>query len=347
MISPGTTYQESGVDIEKGDDFVEQIKPLASQTKRKEVISPLGGYAGLFSIDLKKFPDPVLVSTTDGVGTKLKLAFELNQFDTIGIDLVAMCVNDLICCGAEPLFFLDYFATGKLETKKAVEVVRGITGALQEINCTLIGGETAEMPGFYQKGEFDIAGFAVGIVNRDRIVDGQRVCCGDTIIGLASSGVHSNGYSLVRKILEKKSIQLSTTFSELTKPIGLELLTPTKIYVTPVLNLLKEFEIRAMAHITGGGIEGNLPRVIPNHLTAVIEKQNINTPSIFRFLQKMGQVPEEEMWKVFNMGIGLMLVVQKSDEKEILKNLKDMDFEASPVGKIRTRKKGEEKTVLK
>ena len=238
-----TVYRDAGVDIDAGDRFVEQISPLIGKTHRPEVIAPLGGYAGLFSLDVGKYPDPVIVSTTDGVGTKLKLAFELEKFDTVGIDLVAMCVNDLICCGAEPLFFLDYFATGKLKAEVGCEVLKGITEALAPIHCSLIGGETAEMPGFYAKGEFDLAGFAVGVVSRKKIIDGHDVSLDDRVIGLASSGVHSNGFSLVRKILKSKKISQKKKW---------ELLTPTLIYVNPVASLVQKFKIKAIAHITGG-----------------------------------------------------------------------------------------------
>ncbi|MDO8518672.1 MAG: phosphoribosylformylglycinamidine cyclo-ligase [Deltaproteobacteria bacterium] len=335
-----TTYSDAGVSIDAGNDFVDNITPLIKKTARPEVMAPLGGYAGLFKLDLKKYPDPVLVSTTDGVGTKLKLAFETGIFTTVGQDLVGMCVNDLICCGAEPLFFLDYFATGKLELKVAEEVVRGIVETLKDINCSLIGGETAEMPGFYAKGEFDIAGFAVGVVNQDRIVDGKQTKEGDAVIGLASSGVHSNGFSLVRKILEKNKIDPSKN------PIGRELLTPTRIYVNPVLSLLKKFSLKGIAHITGGGLVENIPRVLPDSLAAHIEKKNVPVHPLFRKLQEMGGVPEEEMWRVFNMGVGLVIVSAPSDEKSILAELKKMNYPACRIGTIIPRPAGNEGVVL-
>lgn len=335
-----TTYSEAGVSIDAGNAFIDNITPLIKKTTRPEVMAPLGGYAGLFKLDIKKYPDPVLVSTTDGVGTKLKLAFELGIFNTLGADLVGMCVNDLICCGAEPLFFLDYFATGKLELKVAQAVVRGIAEALQDIHCSLIGGETAEMPGFYQKGEFDIAGFAVGVVNRDRIIDGHTTKEGDIVLGLTSSGVHSNGFSLVREILKKNAIDVKTN------PIGKELLTPTRIYVNPVLALMKKFAVKGIAHITGGGLLENVPRVLPDSMSAQIEKKKVPTLPVFHRLQELGGVPEEEMWRVFNMGIGLVLVVSPKDEKNILQELKSMNVPAQRIGTIIKRPAGNEGVVL-
>ncbi|MBI2339446.1 MAG: phosphoribosylformylglycinamidine cyclo-ligase [Deltaproteobacteria bacterium] len=340
------TYQSAGVDILAADRLVDAIVPLAKKTRRSEVISTIGGYAGLFSLDLKKFSDPVLVGTTDGVGTKLKLAFEMKKFDTIGPDLVAMCVNDLICCGAEPLFFLDYFAVGKLETAVAQKVIAGIAKTLADINCSLLGGETAEMPSFYAPGEFDLAGFAVGAVNRDRIVDGREMRPGDRVIGVASSGVHSNGFSLVRKILKDKKVSLKKRPPGFDRPIGEILLTPTRIYVRPVLALLQNFRIQGIAHITGGGIPENVPRIIPKTLTAEIEKTKINTPPIFDWLKKAGNVPEREMWLVFNMGVGLTLVVREADEKEILKRLAEQGYPSASIGYIRTRQPGESGALL-
>lgn len=335
-----TTYKDSGVNIDAGNSLVDKIEPLAKKTARPEVLSPLGGYAGLFALDLKKYKNPVLVSSTDGVGTKLKLAFELEIFDTVGTDLVAMSVNDLICCGAEPLFFLDYFATGKLKADVAEKVIWGITQSLKEINCTLLGGETAEMPDFYQKGEFDLAGFAVGVVEKDKIIDETKTEIGDRIIGLASSGVHSNGFSLVRKILKDHKINLKKELLGFERSIGLELLTPTKIYVNQVLKLLENFSISGLAHITGGGIVENLPRVFPSSMSAEIEKEKIDTPRIFAFLQEMGKIPEDEMWRVFNMGVGFVLIVKPDDEKPIIDELKKMNTPANTIGTIVERKKG-------
>lgn len=340
------TYQEAGVSIDTGNEFVQRIKPHIKSTARAEVMAPLGGYAGLFKLDLKKYPDPVLVSTTDGVGTKLKLAFELNKFDTVGIDLIAMCVNDLICCGAEPLFFLDYYASGKLELECAVEVIKGMTDALSKINCTLIGGETAEMPGMYQKGEFDLAGFSVGVVNRDKIVDGSRIREGDILIGVASSGVHSNGFSLVRKILEANQIDLTKDTCGLSQPIGRELLTPTHIYVNPVLRLLEQNLLNGLAHITGGGLVENVPRILPANLTARFERSKINILPIFSLLQKLGNVPDAEMWRVFNMGVGLVLAVSPQNEKAALDILGELNFKANVIGEVIPRKPQGEGVLL-
>lgn len=334
-----TTYQESGVDIDAADNLIDKIGPAVGRTRRREVVSHLGGYAGLFALDLKKYPDPLLVSTTDGVGTKLKIAFEIKKFDGVGQDLVAMCVNDLICCGAEPLFFLDYYATGKLDVAEANQVIEGIAGALEKINCTLIGGETAEMPGFYQKGEFDLAGFAVGAVNRDKVIDGQKIGAGNKIIGLLSSGLHSNGFSLVRKIIEKQGCDLKKPIEDLKKPLGEILLTPTELYVNPVLSLLSKFPILGIAHITGGGLIENVPRILPQNVTSHFDKTKIPTPPIFKLLQEWGSVAEAEMWRVFNMGIGMVIVVPAEEEKKVLAHLEKMNCTARAVGEIRERKK--------
>lgn len=334
-----TTYQESGVDIDAADNLIDKIGPAVGRTRRREVVSHLGGYAGLFALDLKKYPAPLLVSTTDGVGTKLKIAFEMKKFDGVGQDLVAMCVNDLICCGAEPLFFLDYYATGKLDVAEANQVIEGIAGALEKINCTLIGGETAEMPGFYQKGEFDLAGFAVGVVNRDQVIDGQKIRAGNKIIGLLSSGLHSNGFSLVRKIIEKRGIDLKKAIDNSNKPLGEILLTPTEIYVNPVLSLIAKFPILGIAHITGGGLIENVPRILPQNVIAHFDKTKIPTPPIFKLLQEWGSVPENEMWRVFNMGIGMVIVVSEEEEKKVFAYLEKMNCPAKAVGEIREIKK--------
>lgn len=338
-----STYKSAGVDIDASNTLVDRIKNLAAQTKRKEVVSGIGGFAGLFSLGGSSLKNPVLVAATDGVGTKLKVAIELQYFDSIGQDLVAMCVNDLICCGAEPLFFLDYFATGKLDLDQAAAVINSISRSLKEINCSLLGGETAEMPGLYQKNDFDLAGFAVGIVDKNKIVDGSSVGIKNKIIGFASSGIHSNGYSLVRKIIEKNKLNFNKTyFSE--QKLGQELLKPTKLYVNPVLKLLKEYEIHAMAHITGGGLVENLPRMLPKQCKAIIEKDAIPGSPLFSFLQESGNVPEEEMWRVFNMGVGFVLVIKPEDEKGVLEQLRAMDFEAMCIGTIQE-KAGNERGV--
>lgn len=328
------TYQAAGVNIDAGDQLIDTIAPHVKKTVRPEVVSHLGGYAGLFALDLKKFKEPLIVSTTDGVGTKLKIAFEMEKFDTVGDDLVAMCVNDLICCGAEPLFFLDYYATGKLDGAIAKQVIAGIAKALAPINCTLIGGETAEMPGFYRAGEFDLAGFAVGAVNKSEVIDGQKTQIGDSVIGVASSGVHSNGFSLVRKIISERNLDLYKKYPPFDKPLGEVLLTPTKIYVNPVLQLIRSFEIRGIAHITGGGLVENIPRILPESCCARLEKQKIKTPPIFSFLQQQGNVPDTEMWRVFNRGIGLVLVVKPSVETKMIKSLEEMGCPAARIGEI-------------
>src|SRR2546425_2772257 len=290
-MSNGFSYRDAGVDIEAGDALVEAIKPLARKTMRPEVLAGIGGFGALCEIP-KKYRQPVLVSGTDGVGTKLKLAFSLHRHDTVGIDLVAMSVNDVLVQGAEPLFFLDYFACGKLDNKVAAHVVKGIAEGCELAGCTLIGGETAEMPGMYPEGEYDLAAFCVGVVEKERIIDGRSIVPGDAILGLASSGPHSNGYSLIRKILQRAA------------PPQFDLLEPTRIYVKPVLKLLESVQVKGLAHITGGGLAGNVPRVLPEKTRAVIKKASWPRPEVFRWLQREGNVAEEEMQRVFNCGIG-------------------------------------------
>lgn len=335
-----TTYKAAGVDIEAGNKLVDQIKTLAQETKRMEVISGIGGFAGLFSLQSVNVKDPVLVATTDGVGTKLKLAIESRSFDHIGQDLVAMCVNDLICCGAEPLFFLDYYATGQLQVDQAAAVINSISSSLKEINCSLLGGETAEMPGMYQKNDFDLAGFAVGIVDKNALIDGSSVGIGNKVIGLSSSGLHSNGYSLARKIIENHKLDLNKAYFSDTA-LGKALLTPTIIYAKPILNLLREFDIHAMAHITGGGLVENLPRVLPKQCKAVLDKNKINVPQIFTFLQETAAISDDEMWRVFNMGIGYVVVVSPDIEKAVLEQLAAMDVVACTIGTIEEKKDGD------
>jgi phosphoribosylformylglycinamidine cyclo-ligase len=304
------TYRSAGVDIDAGDRVVELIKPLVKTTFRPEVLADLGGFAGLFRLDTARYRDPVLVSGTDGVGTKLKIAALMRRHDTIGIDLVAMCVNDIVVCGAEPLFFLDYFATGKLDPLQVRDVVAGIAEGCRDAGCALIGGETAEMPSMYAEGEYDLAGFAVGVVDRSRLIDGRGIVPGDAVVGLASSGLHSNGYSLVRKLLfEVEGLAVDDHLPELGGPLGPVLLTPTKIYAKTVLALLKNFPIKGIAHITGGGITENLPRILPPGCVAVIDRSRWTPPPIFRLLQTRGRLPDDEMYRTFNMGLGLLLVV--------------------------------------
>ena len=304
-----TTYRDAGVDIDEGDRLVDLIKPLARPTLRPEVLAGIGGFGGLFALDTTKYRNPVLVSGTDGVGTKLKLAFLTGRHDTVGIDLVAMSVNDVAVTGAEPLFFLDYFATGRLRAEEAAQVVKGIAEGCRQAGCALIGGETAELPGFYADGEYDLAGFAVGVVERDRILDGRGVVPGDALVGVASSGLHSNGYSLARKVLLERQA-LSDRPAELAgRTLGEALLEPTRIYARDLLALLEEVPLKAAAHITGGGLPGNVPRNLPDGTRAVIRGGTWDVPAIFGLIEREGAVPRDEMYRTFNMGLGLVLVL--------------------------------------
>jgi phosphoribosylformylglycinamidine cyclo-ligase len=314
-----TTYRDAGVDIDAGDEFVDRIKPLVRSTFRPEVLTDLGGFGGLFRLQAKKYEDPVLVSGTDGVGTKLKIAFLMDRHDTVGIDLVAMCVNDIAVSGAEPLFFLDYFATGQLAVPKAQAVVSGIADGCRQAGCSLIGGETAEMPSFYVEGEYDLAGFAVGVVDRPKIIDGRQIVPGDALIGLASTGLHSNGYSLARRVLfDRAKLSVTSFLPEFDRPLGDILLTPTRIYAKQILTLIQEFPIKGMAHITGGGITENLPRVFPPDVRAQVRRNAWSVPPIFQTIARLGQVEREEMYRVFNMGIGLILVVPASAAEAVI-----------------------------
>jgi len=328
------TYRDAGVDIDEGDRLVELIKPFARPTLRPEVLAGIGGFGGLFALDVKKYREPVLVSGTDGVGTKLKIAFAADRHGTIGQDLVAMCVNDVAVVGAEPLFFLDYFATGKLSAEQGAEVVKGIAEGCRLAGCALIGGETAELPGFYAKGEYDLAGFAVGVVERSRIVDGKKVTPGDLVLGVASSGVHSNGYSLARKALLEKH-PLDARLDGLDgRTLADALLEPTRIYAKDVLALLEKVEVRSFAHITGGGLPGNVPRNLPDGTKAVVEERRWPRPAIFDVIEREGQVPRDEMYRTFNMGLGLVAVVAPKDEAEALAVLKARGLDAWTVGTI-------------
>jgi phosphoribosylformylglycinamidine cyclo-ligase len=306
----GSTYRDAGVDIDAGDVLVDAIKPFARRTMRPEVLAGIGGFGALCEIP-KKYRNPVLVSGTDGVGTKLKLAFAMGRHDTVGIDLVAMSVNDVLVQGAEPLFFLDYFACGKLDPGVAAEVVKGIARGCELAGCALIGGETAEMPGMYPAGEYDLAGFCVGVVEKERIVAGRDIRPGDVLLGVASSGAHSNGYSLVRKILERSGADLRADFHG--RPLGDAVLAPTRIYVKPVLKLLEAVPVKGLAHITGGGITGNVPRMLPAETRAVVRGQSWPRPPLFGWLQEQGGVAEDEMFRVFNCGIGLVVCVAPAD----------------------------------
>ena len=337
-MSKKTTYKNAGVDIDKANDFVERIKPLIKTTARKEVVSGIGGFGGLFRLGAAKLKNPILVSSTDGVGTKLKIAQLMNKHDTIGIDLVAMSVNDVIVQGAEPLFFLDYLATGNIELEKSVQIVSGIVEGCKQAGCTLIGGETAEMPGFYKQGEYDLAGFCVGMVEADKLIDGSTISINDHIIGLASSGLHSNGFSLARNVLLKKGkLKIDTKVAVLAKTIGLELLEPTRIYVKSLLNLFNDFNIKGLVHITGGGFYDNLPRIIPKSCRCIISRNSWKIPSIFEVIQDVGQVEEKEMFRVFNMGIGMMIVVAEKDSKEVLNRLAVLGEKAYSIGIVEKR----------
>ena len=328
------TYRDAGVDIDEGDRLVERIKPHARPTLRPEVLAGIGGFGGLFALDVKKYREPVLVSGTDGVGTKLKVAFAADRHDTIGIDLVAMCVNDVAVVGAEPLFFLDYFATGKLAAEQGAEVVKGIAEGCRQAGCALIGGETAELPGFYAPGEYDLAGFAVGCVERSRIVDGKGVARGDVVIGVASTGLHSNGYSLARKALMERH-PLDRRFDALGgRALGDALLEPTRIYAKDVLALLEAVPVKAFSHITGGGLPGNVPRTLPDGTRAVLEEKRWPRPPIFDLVEREGGVPRDEMYRTFNMGLGLVAVVAPGDEAAAHAALRARGLDAWTVGQI-------------
>ena len=330
------TYKEAGVDIDAGNQFVNLIKPLVKETARPEVLSDIGGFGGLFSLNINKYKRPTLVAATDGVGTKLKIAFMLNQHSSVGIDLVAMCVNDIIVQGAEPLFFLDYLATARLAPEQAVEVVKGIAEGCKQANCALLGGETAEMPGMYSNDEYDLAGFAVGVVDNDKIIDGSTITKGDQIIGIASSGLHSNGYSLARKIfLEILGLDLTAQPEELDKPLGAELLTPTRIYVKSILNLMRDFNLKGIAHITGGGLLENIPRILPHQCKAVIDCHSWEKPAVFELLRRGGNIPVEEMYRTFNYGIGMTLVVSAHETEDIIDRLSGLGEKAFIIGEIR------------
>lgn len=328
-------YRQAGVDIEAGETAVERIKGLARSTFRPEVLQGLGGFAGLFALNLKSCREPVLVAGCDGVGTKLKLAFATGKHDTVGIDCVAMCVNDILVQGAEPLFFLDYLAVGKLDPQQAEEVVAGVAEGCRQAGCALLGGEMAEMPGFYPPGEYDIAGFAVGMADRACVVDGSKISPGDAVIGLASTGLHSNGYSLVRKVLlEQAGLALDVVPPGLNVPLADELLRPTRIYVQAVLSLLKRYTLKGMAHITGGGLPGNLPRILPQGVQAEIREGSWPVPPVFTLIRELGPVRIEEMYRTFNMGIGFVLIAPSEQAEAIIADLAQEDVPAWVIGQI-------------
>jgi phosphoribosylformylglycinamidine cyclo-ligase len=330
-----STYKDAGVDIDTANVFVERIKPLIKTTARKELISGIGGFGGLFRFDTAKMKNPVLVSSTDGVGTKLRIAQSMDKHDTIGIDLVAMSVNDVVVQGAEPLFFLDNLATGKIELEKSVQIVDGIVNGCRQAGCTLLGGETAEMPGFYQAGDYDLAGFCVGVVEQEKLIDGSTISINDRVIGLASSGLHSNGFSLARKVLlEKGRLSLNDTVTGLEKTIGLELLEPTRIYVKSLLNVFKSFTVKGLVHITGGGFYDNIPRIIPDVCRCVVSRNSWEIPPIFPVIQDIGRVEETEMFRVFNMGIGMMMIVPEKEAQDIIDRLTVLGEKAYLIGVI-------------
>ncbi len=329
------SYRDAGVNIDAGNAFVEKIKTSVSSTNRPGVLGGFGGFGGCFELP-ENYQQPVLVSGTDGVGTKLKLAIDLNKHDTIGIDLVAMCVNDILVLGAEPLYFLDYYATGELNTEIAASVVEGIADGCRQSNAALIGGETAEMPGMYAKGDYDLAGFCVGVVEKQKIIDGSKVKAGDAMIAIGSSGPHSNGYSLVRKIIEVSGADIRTAFGTQNKSLADALLAPTRIYVKAIHALLAEFDIHAMAHITGGGLLENIPRVLPEKTQAVINKNSWQLPEIFQWLQQNGNVESSEMFRTFNCGVGMVLMVNADDADNIISMLKQNGENAWHLGHIET-----------
>ncbi|TXJ51147.1 phosphoribosylformylglycinamidine cyclo-ligase [Brachyspira aalborgi] len=333
--SKSDIYAKAGVDITAGYKSVELIKKHIAKTNIKGVISSIGGFGGLFELDLKGIKKPILVSGTDGVGTKLKIAFLMNKHDTIGIDCVAMCVNDIICVGAKPLIFLDYIACGKNYPEKISEIVKGISKGCVQSNCALIGGETAEMPDFYAKDEYDLAGYSTGIVDKSKIINNSLIKKGDIIIALSSSGIHSNGFSLVRKILNINNSNINNVVKELgKKSIGEILLTPTKIYVKPILKLLKKIKVKGISHITGGGFYENIPRCIPNGLCAEIEKNKIKILPIFKYIQKIGNIEERDMFNTFNMGVGMCIIVSKKDAEKTIEILSSCKEDAYIIGKI-------------
>ncbi|MDP2152804.1 MAG: phosphoribosylformylglycinamidine cyclo-ligase [Methylotenera sp.] len=337
------SYRDAGVDIEAGDALVEQIKPFAKRTMRPEVLGGIGGFGSLFAVP-KKFNEPILVSGTDGVGTKLKLAFELNKHDTVGIDLVAMSVNDILVQGAEPLFFLDYFACGKLEVGVAAQVIKGIAEGCEQSGCALVGGETAEMPGMYPAGEYDLAGFAVGCVDKANLINGTTIAAGDVVLGMASSGAHSNGYSLIRKLIEKSGIDFESDFHG--RKFKDVVMAPTRIYVKSLLKLIEAMPVKGMAHITGGGITENIPRVLPEGLTAEIKASGWELPPLFQWLQAQGNIVPSEMYKTFNCGIGMAIIMAKDDAaaaKALLEAAGETVFE---IGHIRAQTDGEAPTIV-
>jgi phosphoribosylformylglycinamidine cyclo-ligase len=341
--SKGLSYRDAGVDIDAGDDLVDRIKPLAKKTMREGVLAGIGGFGALFEVP-KRYKEPVLVSGTDGVGTKLRLAFEWNRHDTIGQDLVAMSVNDILVQGAEPLFFLDYFACGKLSVDTAATVVGGIAKGCELAGCALIGGETAEMPGMYPPGEYDLAGFAVGAVEKSKIISGATISPGDVVLAIGSSGAHSNGYSLVRKIIERAGAKPTDDLGG--RPLGDVVMAPTQIYVKPLLKLISEINVKGMAHITGGGLVDNVPRVLPENTQAVLHRDSWQMPELFRWLQMKGGVADAEMVRVFNCGIGMVVIVSADQVDTAIQSLKAEGLHAWMVGEVVERPAGAPQTIV-
>jgi phosphoribosylformylglycinamidine cyclo-ligase len=341
--SKGLSYRDAGVDIDAGDDLVDRIKPLAKKTMREGVLAGIGGFGALFEVP-KRYKEPVLVAGTDGVGTKLRLAFEWNRHDTIGQDLVAMSVNDILVQGAEPLFFLDYFACGKLTVDTAATVVGGIAKGCELSGCALIGGETAEMPGMYPPGEYDLAGFAVGAVEKSKIITGNTIVPGDVVLAIGSSGAHSNGYSLVRKIIERAGAKPSDDLGG--RPLGDVVMEPTEIYVKPLLKLISELDVKGMAHITGGGLVDNVPRVLPENTQAVLHRDSWQMPELFRWLQMKGGVADAEMVRVFNCGIGMVVIVAPEQADAAIKSLTTQGLKAWVVGEVVERPKNAPQTIV-
>ncbi|MDC7718400.1 phosphoribosylformylglycinamidine cyclo-ligase [Vogesella sp. DC21W] len=344
MNTTSLSYRDAGVDIDAGDALVENIKPFAKRTMRPEVLGGLGGFGALVEIS-KKYQEPVLVSGTDGVGTKLKLAFDWNKHDTVGIDLVAMSVNDILVQGAEPLFFLDYFACGKLDVPQATDVIKGIAEGCEQAGCALIGGETAEMPGMYPVGEYDLAGFAVGVVEKSKVITGRDIKPGDVVLGLKSNGVHSNGYSLVRKIIERAQPELDAAFDG-DKTLREAVIAPTRIYVKPLLALMEKLTVKGMAHITGGGITENTPRVLPANTVAQIDAGSWAMPKLFQWLQAEGNVDAQEMYRTFNCGIGMVVIVDAADADAAAAFLAEQGETVSRIGVIRARNGDEHQTQV-
>lgn len=343
MSDQRITYKDAGVDIAAGNSFVNLIKPLVKSTFRPEVMADIGGFGGLFSLNTAKYKNPVLVSGTDGVGTKLKIAFMADFHETVGIDLVAMCVNDIVVQGAEPLFFLDYLATGRLLPEKAAAIVKGIAEGCRQAGCALIGGETAEMPGFYADGEYDIAGFAVGAVDRDSIIDGSGIAVGNRLIGIASSGLHSNGYSLARKLVfDRMGLAIDSELSGTGRTVAEELLTPTRIYIRSIMNLLKDHTINGIAHITGGGLLENIPRILPKGCRATVHLSRWERPLLFDILRDAGNVERDEMYRTFNMGIGMVLAVAEQDVEDMIDRLNGLGERAWVIGEITACAEGSE-----